>query len=189
MVYCGLGNLVKHYIGMHRSVYSLPGDVAGQFTAAPPTCPGDTFTFKCTVTGDRNGITIWRVGGSSECTLLHSTVDAPRPCWSGSPFTVTPGTGFGTSATSYSSTLSGTATSALNGTLVECFGPALSRESRNRVGGSTLQTIGQYMSSLLVSISKNNHSCVISHQSSGITGARGIYIEVHLVNVIHVMVQ
>ena len=53
------------------------------------------------------------------------------PCWSGSPFIVTTGTGFGTSATSFSSTLSGTATSELNGTLVECFGPVLSRNAGN----------------------------------------------------------
>ena len=98
-----------------------------------------------------NGITIWRVGGgSTECTLLHSTVDGPRPCRTGSPFTVTTGTGFGMNATSYSSTLSGTATPGLNSTLVECLGPALPRKPGNRVGGSTLQTIGQYMFSLLV---------------------------------------
>ena len=99
-----------------------------------------------------NGITIWRVGGSSECTLLHSTASAPGPCGSGSAFTVTTVTGFGTSATFFSSTLSVTATSELNGTLVECFGPALSRDPGNRVGGSTLQIIGQYMSSLLIFI-------------------------------------
>ena len=90
--------------------------------------------------------------GSSECTLLHSTASAPGLCGSGSPLTVTTQTGFGTSASSFSSTLSGIATSELNGTLVECFGPALSRESENRVGGSTLQILGQYMSSLLIFI-------------------------------------
>ena len=52
-------------------------------------------------------------------------------------------TGFGTSATSFTSTLSGTATPALNGTLVECFGPALSRDAGNVVGNSTLQIVGQ----------------------------------------------
>ena len=94
-----------------------------------------------------SGVTIWIVGrvggGSSECSLLHSTASAPGPCGSGSPFTVTPGTGFGTSATSFSSTLSGTATSVLNGTLVECFGPGLARDAGNMVGGSTLQILGQ----------------------------------------------
>ena len=93
------------------------------------------------------------MGGSTECSLLHSTASAPRICGSTSVFTVTPGTEFGTGATSYSSTLSGTATLALNGTLVECFGPALSREPENRVGNSTLQIIGQFhISKLLPSL-------------------------------------
>ena len=119
-----------------------PGVVAGQFTAALPTCPGDTFTFRCNVIGDRIGITIWRVGRNSECSLVHSTTDDPGPCGSGSPFTVTTGTGFGTSGTSFSSTLSGTATSELNGTVVKCFGPALSSNAENMVGNSTLQIVG-----------------------------------------------
>ena len=57
----------------------FPGDVTGQFTALPPTCPGDTFTFRCTVGGYMSGYTIWRVdGGSSECSLTHTTIDGPR---------------------------------------------------------------------------------------------------------------
>ena len=120
-----------------------PGVVAGQLTAAPPTCPGDTFTFRCTVTGDRNGITIWRVNGSSACSLVHNAADDPSSCGSNSPFTVTAGTGFGTGATSFTSTLRGAATLALNGTVVECFGPALSRNAGNVVGNSTLQILGQ----------------------------------------------
>ena len=98
---------------------------------------------RCNVIGDRNGITIWRVNGSSECSLVHNTADDPGPCGSGSPFTVTTGTGFGTSATSFRSTLSGTATTILNGTWVECFGPALSRDAENVDGNSTLQIVGQ----------------------------------------------
>ena len=98
--------------------------------------------FTCTVTGDRDGVTIWRVGGSSECLLSHNTAGTTSTCGPGSAFTATPGTGFGTSATSYSSTLSGTATSALNGTLVECFGPNLVRDPGNRIGDSTLQILG-----------------------------------------------
>ena len=121
-----------------------PGHVAGQFTVAPLTCPGDTFTFKCAVNGDRNGVTLWRVGGgSSECPLLHNTVSGPDPCGSGSAFTVTTGAEFGTSATSYSSTLSGIASPTLNGTLIECFGPAFSRDAGNLVGNGTLQLLGQ----------------------------------------------
>ena len=128
-------------VSFHWSI--SPGDVTGQFTAAPPTCPGDTFTFRCTVTGDRNGITIWRVNGSSECSLVHNTAGDPSSCGSNSPFTVTTGTGFGTSANSFTSTLSGTATTILNGTRVKCFGPALSRNAGNVVGNSTLQIVGQ----------------------------------------------
>ena len=55
------------------------------------------------------------------------------------------GTGFGTSPTSFSSTLSGTATPALNGTLVECFGPSLDRDARNMVGGNILQLTCQFI--------------------------------------------
>ena len=45
-------------------LYFPPGDVAGQFTGAPPACPGDAFTFSCTVTGSMSGITIWRWTGA-----------------------------------------------------------------------------------------------------------------------------
>ena len=108
-----------------------------------PTCPGGTMIFTCTVTGDRDGVTLWRVGGSSECLLSHNTAGTTSTCGPGSAFTATPGTGFGTtSATSFSSKLSGNATSELNGTLVECFGPALSRVAGNRVGNSTIHILG-----------------------------------------------
>ena len=90
-----------------------------------------------------NGITIWRVGGSNECTLLHSTASGPIPCGTNSPFTVTTQNGFGTDATSFTSTLKGTANSQLNGTLVECFGPLFSRDANNMVGNSTLLILGQ----------------------------------------------
>ena len=121
------------------------GDVAGKFTAASPICPGDTFTFTCTVTGDMSGETTWSVGGSSECILVHIFTSSSI-CGPSDVFTATPGIGFGTSATSFTSTLSGTATSAVNGTLVECFGPAKNVDPGNRVGGDTLQILGQYIS-------------------------------------------
>ena len=122
-----------------------PGDVTAQFTAAPPTCPGDTFTFRCNVTGDMSGFTTWRVGGNSECNLLHRSTSFSI-CGLSDAFTASFGTGFGTSATSFSSTLSGTATPALNGTLVECFGPANNVDPGNRVSSSTLQILGQWNS-------------------------------------------
>ena len=125
----------------HYNISFTAGDVAGQLSAVLPSCFGDTFTFNCTVTGDMNGAIHWKVN-NQECLLPHSTVH-DRPCWSGSPFRATTGIGFGTSATSYSSTLSGTATSTLDGTLVECFGPDFSRHPGNMVGNRTLQIIGQ----------------------------------------------
>ena len=118
-----------------------PGDVTGQFTAPPPTCPGDTFTFRCTV-GDVNGETTWRVGGNSQCPLSHQR-RSTAVCGPNREFQATPGIGFGmTSATSFTSTLSGTAVFTLNSTLVECFGPANNVLPENRVDSSTLQIIG-----------------------------------------------
>ena len=90
-----------------------------------------------------------------ECSLTHSTVDGPRPCRTGSPFTITTGTGFGMNATSFSSTLSGTATSVLDDTLVECFGPGLARDATNTVGKSMLQILGQHLCLLEI-----NYLCV-----------------------------
>ena len=83
------------------------------------------------------------MGGSSECVLGHNTAGATATCGPGSAFITTSGTGFGTSATSYSSTLSGTATPTLDGKLVECFGPAFSRDPGNIVGSSALQVLGK----------------------------------------------
>ena len=120
---------------------TFAGGVSGQFITASPTCPDDPFTFRCTVDGNRNGVTIWRVnvGGTFECPLSHIVTGSVR-CGPNNEFTATPGTGFGpgTGATLFTSTLSGTATLALNGTLVECFGPAFSTDAQNRVGNSTV---------------------------------------------------
>ena len=120
-----------------------PGDVSGQLTAAPPTCPGGTITFTCNVAGV-NGITIWRVGGSRNLCILSHISTSPATCGENNDFRATPGTGFGTNVTTlYSSTLSGNATYALDGALVECFGPVNSVDTGNRVNGSTLWTLGQ----------------------------------------------
>ena len=124
--------------------YISLGIVAGQFIPSPPACLRSTFTFSCTVTGDLSGITIWRVGGSSECILPHTTASISASCGPGSAFTAMSRTGFGTSGPFFSSLLSGIATSTLNGTQVQCFGPGLGRDVRNRVGGSTLQLSGLY---------------------------------------------
>lgn len=125
-------------------LYFSLGDVAGQFIPAPPACSGRTLTFRCTVVG--SGTTLWRVNGSSNlCSLAHlsTSPDTCGPSGRIDTFTATPGSGFGTSGPSYSSTLSGTASSALDGTLVECFGPVSSLDLGNRVGSSTIQVLGQ----------------------------------------------
>ena len=117
--------------------FHSPADVGGQFTTAPPTCPNETFTFRCTVAGDSDGVTIWRVGGIHELHLLHSSTVDNEARGLGGVFTARFDA---TNTTSFSSTLSGTATPALDGILVECFGPTL---SRNIIGNSTLQILGQ----------------------------------------------
>ena len=123
------------------------GDTGRQFTTAPATCPENVFTFECTVNGNMSGITIWRVNGSSECVLLHRSTNDQCFIMFGpdDAFTAIPGNGFGTNGPSFTSTLSGTATFALNGTLVECFGPGTSRDADNRIGKSTLEVLGQYV--------------------------------------------
>ena len=81
-------------------------------------------------------------GSSDLCTLSHfSTGDAScGPIEGSRAFTAAPGIGFGTGGPSFSSSLSGPA---LDGTVVECFGPDATLDSENRVGDGTIQTIGQ----------------------------------------------
>ena len=128
-----------------KPVYKLSGYVAGQLTAASPTCPGDTFIFRCTVTG--SGTTLWRVNGSSNlCTLLHISTATVTcgPSEGSRAFTATPESGFGPGESGpFTSTLSATADPVLDGTLVECFGPGGTTDSGNRVGNSTIQIVGQ----------------------------------------------
>ena len=102
--------------------------------------------FTCNVTGDRNGVSTWRVDGS-ECLLSHNTAGASSTCGPGSAFTARGLSGFGmTSATSFISTLSGTATSTLDDTLVECFGPGLASQPGSMVGDGTLQILSKFVS-------------------------------------------
>ena len=139
--------LVAVFLSFHVSWYTLlvcilcftSGYVAG---AVPPTCPGDTLVPSCTVTGDLSGITIWRANGSSSLCVLAHVSTSPANCGPSKYFRATPGTGFGTNGPSYTSTLSATATPTLNGTLVECFGPANNVDPGNRVGSSTLHIVG-----------------------------------------------
>ena len=125
-------------------LYSTPVDVAGQLTAAPLACPGENFTFRCNVTGNMSSFTIWRVNGNSECPLPHRS-NSSSICGPNNAFRARPGIGFATSATSYSSTLSGTRNFTLDGTLVECFGPANNVDPGNMIGRNTLEILGQYM--------------------------------------------
>ena len=123
-------------------LFFYAGNVAGQFTAAPPTCLGETFTCRCTVTGNKSGVTTWIVNGTIECNLFHRS-NSSSICGPSDSFTARPGSGFGTS-TSFTSTLSGTIDAELNGTLVECFGPANNVDPGNRINGSSLKMLGKY---------------------------------------------
>ena len=124
------------------------------FTPAPATCPGDTFTFNCTVHAVMSGIIIWRVNGSMECVLtLTTTANASDSmCGPNDAFTARPGTGFGTNGPSFSSTLSGNANFTLNGTLIECFGPGTNRVPENTVGHSALKVLGQIKRACILDI-------------------------------------
>ena len=85
-------------------------------------------------------------GSSNLCTLSHiSTATATcGPSEGSRAFTATPESGFGPGASGpFTSTLSATADPVLNGTLVECFGPAATADSGNRIGNSTIQVVGQ----------------------------------------------
>ena len=161
--------------------HSPSGDVTGQFTPAPPTCSGETFTFTCNITGDSNGITIWRVGGNAtwsvvgnrECPLIHRA-SSTSICGPNNVFTANSGTGFQPSATSFPSTLSGTATPALNGTLVECFGLANSVDSGYLVGKGMLKLRGQLVFTYLevrMAYMVCNCTCVVTHTCYGSTNS------------------
>ena len=96
------------------------------------------------------------MGTGDECTLVHRSTSSSI-CGPNDAFTVTPGTGFGIiSATSFSSTLSGTATLTMDGTLVECFGPGLARDAENRVGHHILQMLGHYCMQLTIEYTLTN---------------------------------
>ena len=125
------------------AILFLLGDVSGQLTIPPTTCPGITFSLTCNVEG-MNGITLWRVNGSRNlCTLSHISTSTAT-FGPNNDFIARSGTGFGTTeAISYSSTLSATATPTLDGTLVECFGPVNSVDTGNRVGHSSIHVLGQ----------------------------------------------
>ena len=144
-----LSRFLVHTTAMYNISY-VSGVVAGQLSAPPPTCPGGTFTFRCTVGGAMTGTTIWRVNGSSNsttnlCVLSHLRTGAVSTCIpSGAShlFTAMPESGFGGNGP-FTSTLRATADPVLNGTLVECFGPDFTLDSGNRVGSSTIQIVGQ----------------------------------------------
>ena len=87
-----------------------------------------------------NAITLWRVNGTMAlCTLSQLSISSEL-CGPNDAFTATPGS---VNATSFLSTLSGTADPKIDGILVECFGPDNNVEIGNRVGGSPIQIVGQ----------------------------------------------
>ena len=88
----------------------------------------------------RNAITLWRVNGAVGLCTLSTISTSSEHCGPNDAFTATPGS---VNATSFPSTLSGTADPKLDGILVECFGPDYNLEIGNRVGGSPVQIVGQ----------------------------------------------
>lgn len=101
-----------------------------------------------------SGTTIWRVDGSNNflCTLGHISAGGTAACGPGNAFTAQGSAGFGTDGLLFTSTLSATATPALNGILVECFGPASSVDPGNRVGDSTIQIRGRVIPCVHVAV-------------------------------------
>ena len=120
------------------------GDVDGQLTEpSSPTCPGDAFTFDCTVVrmSGMNAVILWRVNGTSDLCIVSQISTNTDDCGPNNVFTASPG---GITATSYSSTLSGNADPELDGLLVECFGPVNDvQRMDNKVGESPIQIVGQ----------------------------------------------
>ena len=89
-----------------------------------------------------SGVTTWKVAGSSECILVHR-VNSSSICGAQDMFIATPGIGFGSNSSFFTSTLNVTANISLDGTLVECFGPANNIDPGNRVGGNNILVLGQ----------------------------------------------
>ena len=110
-----------------------------------------------------NDVTLWRVGGSSECLLSHRTVQSLR-CGPGSIYTAASVTGFGDpNATNFTSVLSVTADRALDGVLVECFGPLNSVAAGNQVGSSTIQIIGMFTNACTIMLMREQSFSNISY--------------------------
>ena len=87
-----------------------------------------------------NAVTLWRVNRTVDPCILSQISTSSEHCGPNDAFTASPGN---TNATSFSSTLSGTADPKLDGILVECFGPDNTVSIGNRVGESTIQIAGQ----------------------------------------------
>jgi len=88
-----------------------------------------------------NAVILWRVNDTTNlCTISQISTNTddcgPNDAFTGSPGRVT--------ATSFQSTLSGTADPELDGLLVECFGPVNNVQNMdNKVGESPIQIVGQ----------------------------------------------
>ena len=127
-------------------LYLSTGDVDGQLTApSSPTCPGNVFTFDCTVMpmSGMNAITLWRVNGNRDLCILSQISTNSDDCGQNNAFTASP---VRANATFFLTTLSGTADPELDGILVECFGPDNSVNMDNRVGERPIQIVGQWKS-------------------------------------------
>ena len=87
-----------------------------------------------------NAITLWRVNGSRDLCILSQISTNPDDCGPNNAITASP---VRENATSFLSTLSGTADPELDGILVECFGPDNNVNMDNRVGESPILIVGQ----------------------------------------------
>ena len=129
---------------MTYQFYPPTGYVDGQLTAPrSPTCPGNAFTFDCTVMpmSGMNAVILWRINNTTDLCIVSQISTNTDDCGQNDAFTASPGT---SNATSFSSTLSATADPELDGLLVECFGPVNDKQNMdNKVGEHPIQIVGQ----------------------------------------------
>ena len=128
---------------MTYQFYLPTGYVDGQLTAPrSPTCPGNAFTFDCTVMpmSGMNAVILWRVDDTTDLCIVSQISTNTDACGPNNAFTASP---VRANATFFLSTLSGTADPELHGVLVECFGPVNNVNIGSRVGKSHIQIVGQ----------------------------------------------
>ena len=116
---------------------------SSQLTVPQEICPGDSPVFSCTV-NDPSGtaVTLWTVTVNGfeddNCRLIHAITNEMQTCGPDDVFQSSLGVPVGNL---YPSTLTVDSLSTqLNGTIVECAGPATS----NVIGDTTICVVGEY---------------------------------------------